>query len=204
MKWLSLSFLLLLAASCHKVNGLPDTSGSEIFPNQIGDRWVYLVHDTVMQSGNPVASEYNLSVWVAGSLNLPGGISAKIWIYSAPQYSDTNYVYSAADTVKFLDKTKTYLLRQYIIPFSLKSSWPYVPGNFTDTVQAMGDVNVQGHVFSGAFLFQGKAGGPDNTFYVSEWHAPYIGLVSRYFNPYGELILNKHTRAWALVSYQLK
>jgi len=103
-----------------------------------------------------------------------------------------------------LDRSKTYIVRQYIIPFTLGSSWPYIPGISNVTVVGQNNVVVGNNVFTGAWQIYGSAGMPDAIFTIDEWFEDNIGFVRLYLNPSGELIFTKHIQDWSLVSYKIK
>lgn len=78
----------------------------------------------------------------------------------------------------------------------------YIPGFSVVTIDAQVQIKVGGNTFNDAFHLVGSAGLPDATFEIEEWIENNIGVVKRYINPNG-LILIKHTTSWSLVSYHL-
>ncbi len=178
---------------------------SESFPNTVGDHWHYLVKDTTQSFNDTTATQYYADVVIVGKTQLPGGISASIWQINTPGLVDTNYVFQIGDTIRFTDRENdAYFLRQYIFPFSLASSWPYIIGFEDVSVVGQGDVDAEGNNFQGAWEIRGSAGMPDGIFGVDEFFEDRIGFVRKYFNPYGELIPTKHVQDWLLLSYVLK
>src|SRR5260221_14233952 len=120
---LILSIILLFVSGCKKDNNnTANTIATDTFPNKIGDTWLYLVNDTTINGQDSTAAQYNMTVSVTDSVQLPGNITANVWVYNYPGSTDTNYVLYHQDTIRFLDKTKSYITRQYIIPFSLSNS----------------------------------------------------------------------------------
>jgi hypothetical protein len=197
--------IFLFACGCRKSSGNKDINSTDIFPGKVGDTWLYLVNDTTVNGQDSSAAEYNMTIAVTDSIQLPGGIQANVWVYQSPMGKDTNYVFQTGDTVRFLDRTKSYTVRQYIIPLSLQNSWPYIfPGINVVTVVAQADILVGGVRYDNAFHIYGNAGMPDGTFSIDEWIGNNVGVVKRYLDPYGELLSLKHVIAWSLVSYQLK
>lgn len=196
---------ILLASGCRKSsngNGSNNES-TDAFPNKVGDTWVYKVMDTLDNANNRTSSQYNMNVSITGIVTLPGGIMATIWVYSYLNTSDTNYVYQTGDTIKFLDATKSYAVRQYIIPISLHNSWQYIPGVSDVTIIEQGNISVGGNNFPNAFHLNGSTGMPDAIFGIDEWIENNVGVVKRYINPFGELIIVKHYISWSLISYHL-
>src|SRR5690348_14447316 len=100
-------FLAILFTGCKKsvVHNFDGQKGTDIFPNKIGDTWLYLVHDTLVNRSSEDSPfvQYNLTVSVIGSIELPGGTKANVWVYSYPAGSDTNYVFQTQDTIHFID-----------------------------------------------------------------------------------------------------
>ena len=172
----------------------------------MGDTWHYLVYDTTtVDNQQSAVSQYFVDVSIIADTSLPGGIMAKIWKYQYPAFTDTNYVVKIGDTIRFLHTSDLSLMKQYIIPFSINSSWPYSFCDFNE-VRVIERTNVQAGQtnFLNSFHLSGNAGCPDGIFSVDEWFADGIGLVKSYFNPYGELIRTKHITRWLLISYSLK
>jgi hypothetical protein len=197
-------FLLVLVTSCNKSN--TGNSGSpDLFPNTIGDSWHYLVKDTTIQGNLDSGSkQYNVDVMIVGTVKWPNGITAMIWQYKYPGWTDSNYVFQTGDTLRFLDRTNSYIVRQYIMPFVTGSSWPYIPGISNVTVIGQSDITVANNVFTRTLQIYGNAGMPDASFTIDQWFKDNIGFVRLYLNPSGELIITKHIQDWSLLSYEIK
>ena len=204
LKTIGLGILLLfLAGGCNKSNP-GNTASQNLFPNRIGDNWQYLVKDTTLKGGlDSGATQYNVDVLVIDTVKGPNGITAAIWQYKYPGWIDSNFVFQTGDTIRFMDRTNSYIVRQYIIPFVSGSSWPYVPGVGNVTVIGQGDITVEKNVFAGAWQTFGNAGMPDASFTIDQWFKDNIGFVRLYLNPSGELIITKHIQDWLLVNYKL-
>ncbi len=196
--------LLILVAGCHKSNTV-NTVSQDLFPNKIGDNWHYMVKDTTLQGNlDSGSTQYNVDVLIVDTVKWTNGITAAIWQYNYPGWTDSNYVFQTGDTMRFMDRTNTYIVRQYIIPFATGSSWPYIPGISNVTVTGQGDITVGSNVFTSAWQIYGDAGMPDAIFTIDQWFKDNIGFVRLYLNPSGELILTKHIQDWSLISYELK
>ena len=101
---------ILCLLSCKKDNKITNnnTSGTDNFPNKVGDTWVYHVKDTTVSGFlDPVTSieEYDLTVSVIDSIVLASGQKANIWVSNYPGGTDTNYVFQKGDTVYFKVKS---------------------------------------------------------------------------------------------------
>ena len=196
--------ILLLPLACNKSNS-GSTSSPDVFPNKFGDRWQYLVKDTTTQGNQESSStQYTVNVEIVGMVQWSSGINASIWQFSYPDRIDTNFVFQTGDTIKFIDRTGKFLIRQYIIPFRIGSSWPYVQGYPQVTVIGEGSINIGSNTFAGAWEIYGNAGIPDGSFFVDERFADHVGFVRKYLNPSGELIYTKHIEDWLLENYDLK
>ena len=197
--------VLFLILGCQKNKS--NIISSESFPNKVGDSWHYLVYDTTLVYNDTTAfSQYNVDVTIIADTTLPGGIPATVWKYQYPSHADTSFVIVRGDTIKFLYNVNiSSLIKQYIIPFNVNSSWPYSYCNLNEVkVTERATIRVGQTDFLNSFHLTGGAGCPDGMFGVDEWFADNIGLVKSYYNPYGELIITKHITRWLLMSYSLK
>jgi hypothetical protein len=205
-------FLVILFIGCKKsvVHNFDGQKGTDIFPNKIGDTWLYLVNDTLVNrsSEDSPFAQYNMTVSVIGSIELPGGTKANVWVYSYPAGSDTNYVFQTQDTIHFIDVNQNVystFVRQYIVPLQLHNSWKYsVPSFQKITVDSQSNIKVGQFNYENAFHISGYSGLPDATFEIEEWVADNVGVVKRYFNPDGMAIDPRHIISWTLVNYHLE
>lgn len=208
MKPLLICLLLILAAgACNKHNtgGGNIASTGDLFPNKPGDHWHYQVIDTTQTLTGSTVAHYDADIYIVGTISLPGGITASIWQFRTPGNIDTNFVFQTGDTVVFRDKEDdAYPQRQYIIPFTIGSSWQYIPGLSDVSVVDTETIVTGGNLFHGAWQIRGFSGMPDGIEWIDEWSVDHVGIVRRYFNPSGWAIATKHILDWTLVSYQLK
>ena len=208
MKTVIFSFILiLLAAGCRKSNNNSNMASNEIFPDKVGDTWRYLVYDTTVAGNVPKAvSQYNVDVSIVADTTLPGGIIATMWKYQYPSFADTSFVILKGDTIQFLNNTiNLSLIKQYVIPFSVNSSWPNPLCDHSQvTVIERTDAVVGQAHFLNSFHLLSHSGCPDFSFVEDEWMVDNIGLVQSYFNPSGSFIITTHITNWLLMSYDLK
>ena len=196
--------LLLLVAGCNKSN-TGNIDSQDLFPNKIGNYWHYMINDTTIQGNlDSGSTQYNVDVLIVDTIRLPNGITAAIWQYKYPGWIDSNFVFQTGDTFRFMDRTNSYIVRQYIIPFVSGSSWPYVAGIGSVTVIGQSDINIGKNVFTNSWQIYGDAGMPDASFTINQWFKDNIGFVRLYLNPSGELIITKHIQDWSLISFNLK
>src|SRR5271165_6129718 len=96
--------LLLSAAGCHKSN-TGNASSQDLFPNRIGDSWHYTVKDTTIRGSQDSGStQYNVDVLIVDTVKWANGITAAIWQYKYPGWTDSNYVFETGDTIRFMDR----------------------------------------------------------------------------------------------------
>ena len=196
--------LLLLVAGCNKSN-TGNKGSPNVFPNTIGDNWHYMVKDTTIQGNlDSGSTQYYVDIFIVDSVKWPNGITAAIWQFRYPGWTDSNFVFQTGDTIRFMDRTNSYIVRQYIIPFITGSSWPYIPGIGNVTVIGQSEINVVNNVFTNSWQIYGGAGMPDASFSIDQWFEDNIGFVRLYLNPSGELLFTKHIQDWSLISYELK
>ena len=169
--------LLFLAVGCNKSN-TQNTGSRDVLPNTIGDSWHYLVKDTTIQGNlDSGSTQYNVDVLVVDTVKWSNGITATIWQYKYPGWIDSNYVFITGDTIRFIDRTHSYIVRQYIIPFQTGSSWPYIPGISNVTVIGQNDITVGNNAFKSTWQIYGNAGMPDAMFTIDQWFKDNIGFV---------------------------
>jgi|SRR5215831_13542881 len=207
MKVLILCAAVLCIAACKKT-GSEGNNDPGTFPDKVGDSWVYLVNDTTRENGLITSIDnYNMTVSVVKNIVLPGGVNANVWVYSTPAGSDTCYVVKTTDTLHFTNvhgNGRQILERQYIIPVTLNTSWPYTNSFMNVNVDAQADITVGSKLFKNAEHIYGSSGMPDAVFRVEEWFENKVGTVKRYIDPYGEMLTTKHYVSWSLVSYHLQ
>lgn len=213
--------ILVFAFGCRKSNNNNNSgnqNATDIFPNKVGDTWVYLVNDTTVYAfsgqGNTVA-QYNMTISVIDSIQLPEsihgiqlpkGIEANVWVYNYPGGTDTNYVFQKGDTIFFfkINQISKSYARQYIIPLSLHNSWQYTVGGLGEVaVDSQADIIVGQNHFDNVFHIYGNGGMPDEGFSVEEWIENNVGIIKRYLQTDGTSGANHFTK-WSLVSYHLK
>lgn len=212
---------LLLAFGCRKSNNNNNSgnqNATDIFPNKVGDTWVYLVNDTTVPKFNGQSStiaQYNMTITIIDSvqlpesiqgIHLPKGIEANIWVYNYPGATDTNYVFQKGDTLLFFDinQPSSPYAREYIIPLSLHNSWQYTVGGLGEVaVDSITDIIVGQNHFDNASRIYGYGGVPDEGFSVEEWIENNVGIVKRYLKTIDLSPVNRFTK-WSLASYHLK
>jgi hypothetical protein len=204
-------FLLLLfggfLSACHK-SKLP--ASNTIFPNQIGDHWIY----KYSPSGDAAADTGTIQVNIVGQTVLPDGESAKIWVtnYStAPNYPDTSLVVDSGSIVKIYfnnicpnctDKMPGERKR-YDFPLQVSDEW-VSNLNDTTTVLAVLDLLVPAGDFPGTFQLSRTVGYATNSFTKDTIFITSAVGVTKYFQNEFSLGPLPGNGLWELASYQLK
>jgi len=204
---------MVLAIGCKKSNNdsvVVNTASQELFPNQIGDKWHYLVIDTTFGgSQDSSVTQYFVDVTIVDTAKILNGISATVWQFKYPDHTDSQYVYQSGDTINFYGNSLgAYRFGLYIFPFVSGTFWEYVSSIPTlpqyVTVTGPADITVSKNLFPGAWRISGPAGGPDTAFSIDNWFENHVGFVKIYFNSYGEFLNVRHNLDWYLINYQLK
>jgi hypothetical protein len=143
---------------------------------------------------------------IGGNKLLPNGINAKIWLLRYPNRVDSNFVYQAGDTVKFLFPSgvnSLSLIEYYIVPLVLNNVWLKDNHGFYDSVKVVdqGTIGINNQVFENSFFLYEDSFAPNVVYTRKEWFCPYIGVLTRLRrravnNPFEEYI--------ELVQYQLQ
>jgi hypothetical protein len=196
---------LLFFCGCKKSS----TSSIGNFPNTVGDTWTYQVNDTLyFQQILTAITQYNMTVTVTGSMQLPGGINAHVWAYESPLGNDTNYVFQKGDAICFAANNlpAVNVVKQYIVPFTLHQGWLYSYNSIHPVaVDMQGNITVGALFFENAFHIAGNPGRPDDLFALEEWFANGTGMVERYFNNTGfSTNPYQHRTRWSLLSYHVQ
>ncbi|HLX90034.1 MAG TPA: hypothetical protein VKR32_00035 [Puia sp.] len=211
-----ISVILTLSAGISLAPVVPGTPRRvrDIFPNHVGDRWTY---------ANAGRKEFGdqvnwLIVEVIGSLRLPNGKIANIWLYKFPRGTDTTYVLSSGTkaTVYFgniathpRDPGEMPMEKwSYHFPLSASDFWVLdYPHGDTVKVQPRQEVLVPAGRFSNSYLLVNYT---DQSVEIrnfrkvdSVWFTPGIGVtrfVQNEFNVRPAL----GNGNWELLNYQFK
>jgi len=198
-----LIFLLLLLTACNKKTADINTAATADFPNATGNHWHYkYTYNNIVSS---------IDVDIAGSIVLPDGQNAKVWVYHYPGYVDSMYVAGNDSLVKMFSRycwtctpQPLYEHMRYILPLQVGNSWFSVHAGFdTAKVQAISPVNVPAGTFPGAYEITYKRPYVTNTWvYNRLWLVPGVGLVRKEQGEYN-LGPMPGNGLWELESYTL-
>ena len=124
-------FCILFISACSRDTLKPNTTGSDYFPNKVGDYWEYQVYDSSSMRDHPeIPRNYTVKVTITGVTNLLDNMEASIWRCEYPYGTELQYVRIASDTVKVYDSIRVksitglnFPLLTFIVPFKDKQSW---------------------------------------------------------------------------------
>ncbi len=196
----------LLIISCHKDAIKPNTSGSEYFPNSIGDYWEYNVHDS---TAGYTAENYAVKVTIVGITKLVDGNDAYVWKYEYPSTIDTNYIRIVGDTVKIFDQTYSRTIEDlqfprkiFIIPFANEQRWD---GKLLliDSFHVYSEASIETNAgaFTNCFRIYHYYLAPNTEYVDNYWFKQNVGFIKMDFNHY---ILNpRNYQTWTLMKYYL-
>ncbi len=201
--------LLLFAVSCSKTE--PFLS-SEIFPNAIGDEWVYKYND-----GYTVGNQY-IHVNVVGAGILPDGQHATIWTARVEDVTGARYLIDSSFVVSDDQKVVFYAApcrtcmppmfpekRRYVFPLQVGNFW-FTSSVFGDTTKVLnkGNLSVPAGTFENTFQLSRTVGYVTNSFTNDTiWVTPNVGITKFLQNEFSLGWLPGHG-TWELESYQLK
>jgi hypothetical protein len=187
---------LIVFTGCRKNN--ENKIGSEYFPNSVGNFWRYRVVDSILNTS--VIVEVN----IVGNKILSGGQNCKTWTYRFPDHMDTNYVYQAGDTVKFIDSKSLSPVNRYVIPLVINNKWSErFPFSYRDSVEVLEQraFVLNNQTFNNSFLLKETASGPNFFLNKDEWFSPNIGMLTKVEKVFD--VNPSENTYWELLNYQL-
>ena len=131
----SLSIFLFYACKLVQTNNNGSNElSTQVFPNKVGNYWVYVYNPGIDNNGNPA----KITIRVIGQAKLPNGESAMLWKYEFPNYIDTLWVVSNDSLAKFYDKPCLKCLNP-MPELKLEIRFPLQTGRYWFTDKAFGD-----------------------------------------------------------------
>mgnify|MGYP001044051904 CR=1 FL=1 len=163
--------LVIATTSCGQ-SGTQPQSEWETFPTTVGSTWVYEWTDHLRSETDTVL------VTVTGTRDVPPWGSAKVLVTQHKSWSDTMYVVSTADTVRFIPGRYLGFGRAtFVLPLQVGARWSI---GFVDSswVAQGGPVSVPAGVFHEAFLVEQRYGPIFNSFLsANTWVVQGVGIV---------------------------
>jgi len=191
-------FLLVISLQCGKksVNGSegepPPKFEISDFPNQKGFQFTYSLVDSFV---NPVYD--TVTVIIKGDTTLPNSKQATIWEYNYSTYTDTFFVTTTNDTLRFYSRWDNQRARTvYVFPIKVRNEWK---GDFaTDTTRVVeeGTVEVPAGNFQKGYRLHESWFGFNDFGDITTWLVPHIGIVKM------DRIEYTSNQKWELIDYQ--
>ena len=189
-----------------------NTSSDQIFPNSVGNHWIYKYDD---RKGT---SEKYIFVSIVGTGTLPDGQHATIWTTTLQDAASNKYLIDSSFVVVDGQKAVFYAApcrtcipqmfdekRRYIFPLQVDKTW-FTDKSFGDTTKVLDEssLTVPAGTFENTFKLSKTKGYVTNSFIKdSVWLTPNIGMTKYYQNEFslGPIPGNG---IWSLSSYTLK
>ena len=187
-------FVSLLIASCESsTDNNPSPESTAVFPNEVGDEWIYAVHDSVSNSTD------TLRVNIIGTVR-SNGKNLKIWVRKSQTISDTFYVTAENNTVYFYAASDPNVADQTIeFPLVVGKYWLNPGKQFDSTiVRTRESVTVPTDTYPDAFRLERRWGSFNIYGNSTTWFADNVGIVKLYRRIYG---FDNVKETWELLSY---
>jgi hypothetical protein len=190
--------LPLLFVACEKssVTNPPTTANTSSFPNKVGDKWIYAVHDSINNSIDTLVIE------IVGTVSI-NNQTLSVWLMNSNSYKDSSFVSADSESVVFYqDRNATLTDHKYELPLVVGNYW-YNPGQQFDStiVKSKEEVTVPANVFPEAFKLERKWGSFNVYGNSDTWIVNNIGIVKLYRKIYGYDNINE---TWELLSYNIQ
>jgi hypothetical protein len=179
-------------------NCVVDTNRAESdFPNNVGNKYVYSVTDSVNRK------TFNVNVVITGITTLPNGNSATIWTFTYPDHIDTNYVTSNGNgSVVFFDKLKINVVKRYYFPLTVGKQWYNSFNNDICQVAGFISLSTEGASCPDTYLITESAFSPNYHLSGNQWYVLGVGMAKMNFREFNFSPLT--VQSWTLISYMIK
>jgi len=198
--------LLLLALSCAKHADVRNTPGSEIYPNTIGDSWIYSY--TSFDGSKRGTLEVRIAIYQTS----PEGPEMQIWIYKYSSVTDTlfkdvtnRFVSEYNFPLLYADSMNAY--RELGFPLISGKKWAAYPSSCADslTIFSLSPLTVPAGTFDSTYQVNVRGSecilNYSNT--SSTWYTPHIGMV-KMIKSVRNLTEDPRNGLYQLIEYHLK
>jgi len=185
--------LVSINISCNDSSTGPSTSSTDIFPNKLGNTWIYAHHDSLSNLSD------TLTVTIVGETTLSNNQSAMIWQYRLSNNIDTVYVFNVGDTVRFVTNRHPFRI---LFPLQIGSKWGGDYG-LNDTIRILqkAPISVVAGTFANSYEIQETWGGLNDYGQFTRWFAPNAGLIRIYHTGASFGMANE---TFELISYSIR
>lgn len=190
-------YFLASSSSCKKTS-VADINND--FPNKTGTWWKYKVFDSVNLTLDII------TINILGNSTLEDGTGVKIWqIHSLNSIrpTDTNYIYTGSDGVKFyFTKSLSSFYKSYKFPLVIGSYWIGTQSRDTSKVISQSNLSVLAGTFNSSYLIERSVRYiPNGSLHEKDYFYPNVGLITRTQTQIGGGYSNFY---WELVTYSIK
>jgi len=194
-KFLLVLLIPLLFASCENSTGNknPQPVSSQTFPNMVGDKWVYAIHDSLSHTVD------TLEMKIVGTTTA-NGKSLTIWARKSSVYKDTFYVSINNDTVNYYDDPIPNVVdHKLIFPLKTGNFWKN-PNQLSDSTTVTGQdlITVPADTFNDAYRIERNWTSFNIRGYSITWFVNNVGIVKMYRRVQG---FDNIQETWDLLSY---
>ncbi len=201
------SSLLIINFSCSDSSTNPQPEpNTAVFPNTIGDTWVYAVYDSLNSTEDTLTVKVSSIVTALNSRNL------MVWIYRAnsgmnSNYTinnlDTAYVYSGNDTVYFYNNNAgSQFESKMVFPLQVGLQWGNAATGIVDTSQVVdqNSITVPAGTFQKTYHILRTKNGLNDYMTVNLWFTERVGIIKLFVTERGFAF---RTFTWDLINYSV-
>ncbi len=196
-KILFLIIISLLFAACeNSTENNPAPDNTKTFPNKVGDKWIYAVHDSVTNS------EDTLTISIVGTTT-GNGKNLTVWTRKSNFYNDTFYVFIDKNTVYYYtDSYPNVIDNEIVFPLEVGKYWKN-PDQISDSskVIAKETVNVPADNFPDAYRIERNWSSFNVYGHSLTWFVDNVGIVKEYVRIQG---FDNIKQTWELLDYTLQ
>ncbi len=185
----------LLFAACENSteNKNPLPVNSDVFPNNVGDKWVYTVYDSLSNSYD------TLTVDIVGTTT-GHNKTLKIWLYRSHIYNDSMFVNVSNDTVYFYQDSYANLTdHEFVFPLSVNKYWYNTDLQSDSTiVKDKEAVTIPFGSYPDAYKLERRWGSFNVYGYSETWFVNNVGIVKMYRRILG---FDNIKEIWELINF---
>jgi hypothetical protein len=209
-------FGMFLITSCSQENNPPsngqsNTFSNQMFPNSVGNEWVYQYNDGL-------DSNQYIYVDIVGTTTLPGGQNATVWTSTLKYGTNQEFLLDSSYVVVDDQKAVFYAppcltcipsvieeKERYVFPLQVNKRW-FTDKVYGDTTKVLeeGSITVPAGTFDNTFKLSRTIGYVNNSFTKdTTWLTPNVGMI-KYYQDHYSLGPIPGNGVWELASCHLK
>ncbi len=171
------------------------TQGTSLFPNTVGDKWIYTVNDSVSGLVD------TLTLQIIGTTT-GDGKTFTVWVRNSKVYNDTFYVNIDHDTVKYYDNPVPNVIdHKLVFPLDIGNYWKN-PNQLYDStnVNSIELVAVPANTYNNAYRIERNWTSFNIHGFSITWFVNNVGIVKMYQRIQG---FDNIKESWELIRYTL-